>query len=281
MKKSLFKQIVSLAIYFKNYGTKKTAYRIFRYFKDLNLDQLELEESLIVKGIFNKLGKTGLMIDVGACHGATSLPFLKDGWNVYAFEPDSENRKTLINNLSPYTKKRVQIDDRAVSNKISDSVILYKSKESAGISGLSNFNTLHYPGEKINVTTLSKVIDYNKWGRIDFLKIDCEGFDKFVLEGLPWETHKPTVIVTEFENRKTLRLGYKFEDLADYLLGKGYFLIVSEWEPVVTYGQKHVWKCFKKYPCSLQKIHGEILLPPMIGIIFSYCKLNAIQSNQK
>lgn len=36
------------------------------------------------------LGKVqqGVMVDVGAHHGYTALPFLRAGWRVLAFEPD-------------------------------------------------------------------------------------------------------------------------------------------------------------------------------------------------
>src|SRR5207245_2024611 len=39
--------------------------------------------------------QTRCMIDVGAHHGSTLLPFLTAGWRVYAFEPIAENRVVL------------------------------------------------------------------------------------------------------------------------------------------------------------------------------------------
>src|SRR3990172_8135117 len=57
-----------------------------------------------------------VMIDVGAGHGSTFAGFARNGWKVYAFEPDMENRKVCE---QLYAKlDTVFIDPRAVSNKI-------------------------------------------------------------------------------------------------------------------------------------------------------------------
>lgn len=44
--------------------------------------------------------KEGTMIDVGAHYGTSLEAFMKDGWSVYAFEPDPKNRKELLRTIS-------------------------------------------------------------------------------------------------------------------------------------------------------------------------------------
>ena len=114
---------------------------------------------------------------------------------------------------------------------------------------------------RVNVTTLRAYINKAKIDNIDFLKIDVEGYDLFVLKGFPWEEIKPIIILAEFEDRKIVPLGYTFYDIAKYLIDKGYYLLVSEWYPVVEYGTVQKWRRFVTYPCELlcEEAHVNII----------------------
>ncbi|MDE2402322.1 MAG: FkbM family methyltransferase [Burkholderiales bacterium] len=235
--------------YFQEHGTAAFLRRLVQEFKPEAVDRHHIDEvGIVIKALDIKHNK-GLMIDVGAHYGGTSYPFCNAGWRVYAFEPDSLNRANLIKKVGMFSN--ITIDDRALSNEEKESVTFYRSQQSTGISGLSAFHSTHTAADTVAVTTLAKVIEQNGIKEIDFLKIDTEGFDKFVLEGLPWQTHAPKVIVTEFEDFKTKPLGYDFDDFATYLTSKGYQVLVSEWKPIVVYGQQHSWSEFKAYPCKL------------------------------
>ena len=201
-----------------------------------------MNESMYCYDLFKK---PGTMIDVGAHWGTALAPFAMSGWDVYAFEPDPTNRNEL--------KKRfpdIHIDTRAVSNKAETNVTLYKSQQSTGISSLSPFHESHYAAIGVDVTTLSSFIREQKIKSVDFLKIDTEGYDYFVLQDFPWKK-APKVILCEFENSKTEPLGYSFNDMAKFLMSKGYSLKVSEWYPVKAYGAAHEWKQFADYPYEL------------------------------
>ncbi len=99
---------------------------------------------------------------------------------------------------------------------------------------------------------MTNVLNNHNLPGVDFLKIDTEGYDFFVLKGFPWSYHKPCVIECEFEDKKSLPLGYNMRQMADFLIDKGYQLLVSEWHPIVEYGYRHDWRCLKKYPCELE-----------------------------
>jgi len=218
------------------------------------------EEVNIIFQLFNKTSdKHGTMIDVGAHQGSSLLNFAFDGWKVFAFEPDVENRKILTELYGEFPL--LSIDKRAVSNKNEKYVQFYNSDVSTGISGLSSFHTSHKESQLIETITLRTFIASSDITSVDFLKIDTEGFDLMVLKGVPWESLKPFVILCEFEDRKTVPLGYIFHELARYLTDKGYHLLISEWYPVVEYGLTHKWRCFAKYPCELidKRATGNII----------------------
>lgn len=210
------------------------------------------DEVDIVQRLLKDSDKTGLMIDVGAHHGSCLASFVKDGWQVVAFEPDSNNRKILSEAFG--TCENVIIDPRACSDQIQTEATLFSSAESTGVSGLSAFLDSHKASEKVSVTTLAEALKSHGLSAhpVDFLLIDTEGFDLKVLKGFPWESgHHPRVILCEFENKKTQPLGYDFDDLADFLIDLGYHLLISEWYPIKVYGGVHRWRRFAPYPCQL------------------------------
>jgi hypothetical protein len=104
--------------------------------------------------------------------------------------------------------------------------------------------------------TLAVALEQHKIEQVHFLKIDAEGSDLFVLQGFPWDWIKPDVVVCEFEDDKTDALGYRFRDLADYLVSQGYEILVSEWYPIKRYGTSHRWRRFVSYPCDLVDPHA-------------------------
>ena len=76
--------------------------------------------------------------------------------------------------------------------------------------------------DRVNISTLKIFCKNNNISKIDYLKIDTEGYDFFVLKGVPWSEIKPRVVLCEFEDRKTLDLGYSFKDMANFLINKNY-----------------------------------------------------------
>ncbi|MCE9649647.1 MAG: FkbM family methyltransferase [Parvibaculum sp.] len=190
-----------------------------------------------------------VMIDVGAHFGGSAAHFVKKGWKIFCFEPDAANRMKLTERFGD--KRNIIIDPRAVSEKAEIGKAFFSSKQSTGISGLSAFHDTHVLSDSVDVTTIGEVIEQHGIDRIDFLKIDVEGFDFSVLKGVPWNSIRPSAIECEFEDAKTIPLGHTWRDIAEFLVDKGYTVYVSEWHPIVRYGIRHDWFGLKRYPCDL------------------------------
>jgi FkbM family methyltransferase len=217
------------------------------------------DEVEIVFRAFEERKKRGVMMDVGAHFGSALKPFADSGWKVFAFEPDPKNRTRLQAGFG--NTANVTIDARGLSDQPKAHVPFFTSNVSTGISGLSAFHASHVASGTIDLTTVGRVCEEQHLGHIDFLKIDTEGFDLFVLKGVPWDRIQPDVLVCEFEDSKTLPLGYSFHDLAHFLEDKGYRLLVSEWHPIREYGVRHDWNRFVLYPCRLHsdKAWGNVI----------------------
>ena len=210
-----------------------------------------MNELKFIDSILDYLDIEGKMLfDVGAHFGGFSKPFAEKNWQIHAFEPDPENRVKL--EAWAHKFPALMINPNAVADKPATGAKFFKSAESTGISSLSAFTDGHFEGPLVNIVTLEDYCLGHSIEDIDLLKVDTEGHDLFVLKGFPWEKIRPKVIMTEFENKKTIPLGYRYEDMAQYLMAQGYTVFVSEWKPIVRYGIQHDWnRCFM-YPGALE-----------------------------
>lgn len=212
--------------------------------------KLNVDEGTIVR---RTLGRSdGLMIDVGAHLGTSCEPFLRQGWTVHAFEPCSDTRRHLKERLNhARLLNKCTICAAAVGDTNKTDVPFYTSPESTGISTLSPFSETHTETERIDVVTLRDHLRDYDVDRVDFLKIDAEGNDLFVLKGFPFDRFFPPAVLCEFEDSKTSLMGYRWSDQANFLADLGYHVLVSEWHPVRRYGVIHQWSRLARYPCAL------------------------------
>jgi FkbM family methyltransferase len=191
----------------------------------------------------------GMMVDVGAHFGESFSDYLDTGWMVLAFEPDPKNRAHLSRFMH---MPKFVVREEAVSDQELENVAFFASDESSGISSLSAFRPTHKQIHQVRVTTLRKALSKEGIKSVDFLKIDTEGYDLFVLKGFPWDQQKPEVILCEFEDSKTLPLGYDYRALGDYLRAQNYTVFLSEWFPIVQYGVDHRWRRWVEYPATVE-----------------------------
>lgn len=207
------------------------------------------DETNLVYQVMRRNAASRVMLDVGACTGGALASFARDGWTVYAFEPDATNRGKLVERWGG--TPTVRIDPRAISDRTVSNVPFFRSDVSEGISGLSSFHESHRSAGTVETTTLEVFCRDEQITQVDYLKVDTEGYDLFVLRGFPWLDVSPRVVVCEFEDTKTVPLGYTFDELAGYLRDLDYHVLVSEWYPIVEYGGPHRWRRFANYPCTL------------------------------
>jgi FkbM family methyltransferase len=227
---------------------------LFKKVKEFNEAHEHIDEVKLLHNFLPDLDINKKLFYVGAHQGSSLRYFLENNWQVFAFEPDNKNRSVLEKKFEGMAN--LNIDTRAVSDKTESGKSFFTSNVSTGISGLSSFHESHKQSQKVDTVTIRDFIKEKSTGAPGMLVIDTEGFDLFVLKGYPWENKIPDIIIAEFEDNKTIPLGYSWYDLADFLADKGYHIIVSEWKPIVRYGIKHTWRELKFYPCVLEDENG-------------------------
>ncbi|MFT5563558.1 MAG: FkbM family methyltransferase [Myxococcota bacterium] len=193
-------------------------------------------------------GPQGVLVDVGAHHGTSARRFADAGWRVLAFEPDPDNRAILEGSLG--RMPNVSIDPRALGSEPRTDARMYRSDESTGISSLSPFHATHVAGGLVDISTVTQVCADAGVTGIDVLKIDVEGHDLDVLRGTDVAALRPSIIIAEFEDRKTVPMGHTVGDIAEFLEGHGYEVWCSEWHPIIRYGIRHQWRGIERWPCG-------------------------------
>ncbi|MQX36427.1 FkbM family methyltransferase [Roseospira navarrensis] len=188
----------------------------------------------------------GRLVDAGAHRGGFLAPFRAAGWRVLAVEPEPSNRAALLDRVGD--DAGVIVEPCALSDVPAANVPLYTAPESTGVATLAPFLDSHRETARVPAETLTAVLDRHGIEAVDVLKVDAEGWDAHVLLGLDWARWRPRVVMVEFENRKTLPLGWSMGDLVALLQGRDYRVFISEWHPVVRYGARHDWRRLLPWP---------------------------------
>lgn len=203
----------------------------------LKVDEVALvREHLFECGVIAG-GRT--MVDVGAHKGSSFAPFVRAGWDVWAFEPNTVLYEALVSRFGMW--RNLRLFPVAVSDVEAQAVAFFTSEQSTGISSLLDFHESHEFSESV----ATRRIDAIGPDEIDFLKIDTEGFDRQVFRSCG--AIRPRVLVTEYEDNKTRLLGYGSKDYADELVEAGYRVWASVWDPIVRYGGDHNWRELSRY----------------------------------
>jgi len=206
--------------------------------------------------LFDDLAKVAVLkefrtaIDVGANEGAFSKLLLIHcpSTIVHAFEPVPVTFNRLKQNLSD--DPRVRLHPLAASNRTGSAVIrtFANSERNTLVAELTDSLVVDPIGkEKIETLRLDEFLDETKLDRIDFLKIDVEGFEMKVLEGCGRYLNPSTIPYIFFEFHRigaprSLVCGHtQLRDVDSLLDSKGYRFVtiytqgVHKNEPIGTY----------------------------------------------
>lgn len=142
--------------------------------------------------------KSETILDIGANIGCTALLFGELSKNVYAFEPSPTTFAFLEKNISKSGKKNIFPQNIGLGEQFSESTLTFApSSRSGGFVSNQTQVSVGHTVEKIVIRQLDQVVNSLGIEAIDFIKIDVEGFEGYVLKGAKRtiETNKPVVIL--------------------------------------------------------------------------------------
>jgi FkbM family methyltransferase len=157
-------------------------------------------------------------VDIGGNVGAFSVIFSNYCEKVISVEPFKENFDYMEKKIKDLGITNVLTINKAVSKTDGETVPMNVRKENTDSKDISCFDT-DYEGETVNLGEIETIsLDYlvDKFGEIDYLKVDCEGCEYNFLYGQNLDKIKS--IITEVhggfvgDSGKTTLLGYLDEN---------------------------------------------------------------------
>jgi FkbM family methyltransferase len=166
-----------------------------------------------------------IFFDVGANIGyfAIHAAIAKEDIKIFAFEPVEETYDQLRLNIARNDLQTKIIPvQAAVGNYVGK--VMITNNLTTGNHLIFETSQQHKPQiDVVDILTLDSFTIAQKLKRVDFIKCDVEGAEKFVLEGAEYilTTLKP-LLVLEVSSSWTKRYGYSTKDIFDTLYGFGY-----------------------------------------------------------
>jgi FkbM family methyltransferase len=179
--------------------------------------------------IFDHFIKSDMIVIEGGCHiGTHTLKLASLAKHVYAFEPLPKSNKVLSRNLALNKINNVTLSISGLSDKPGQTKFSWIPDGNPGGSGLDN-NPMGRPNFMPKLTEEIKVdlttIDEMNLEKLDFIKLDVEGYEELVIKGgmetikrcrpvitlEMWSSHNGTVDM-EFTTKKMkdiIDLNYK------------------------------------------------------------------------
>ena len=185
-----------------------------------------------IQKIFAQHLKTGdVFYDIGANVGFFSIIAAKlvGGGKVYAFEPGSENAKSIRHNAELNDFKQIEVIEKAVSNTSGTGEFLL-----AKYSGGHALATADAPPDlagkvTVDLVSIDDLIASEQIEPPNFVKIDVEGAELDVLKGMTQtiKTYQPTVIY-EVDDGDRAAYERKYQELADFFESFSYQVTQTE-----------------------------------------------------
>ncbi len=162
------------------------------------------------------LVKNKILVEVGANIGVYTLSLFKDASFVYAFEPEEENYRRLVNNVKKNRIKNIKVIKKAVADK-SKNVTLFLSQD----SGSHSLRLSSKIKSKIKAVTIDSYFA-NKKLDIGLIIIDVEGSEFDVLKGARKILKKGPALLVEFNRSMSELCNQDLSEMYSWITERSY-----------------------------------------------------------
>ena len=187
--------------------------------------------------VFEKYIKPDFICLEAGCHiGTHTLKIASLCDKLYAFEPLPESNKLLDYNLRTNQIKNTILSSYGLSDKPGNTTYGWSMEGNPGASGLNN-NPMGIPEQSVSTDIAVTLItlDSLHLEKLDFIKLDVEGYEPLVIEGgietitkfkpiitlESWSSHKGEISMedTKIRFKMLLDMGYTLTNISgpDYL----------------------------------------------------------------
>lgn len=167
-----------------------------------------------------------IVFDIGANVGYYGLmasnKIINNGM-VYGFEPVSFIYQRAKHNILTNASQNFMLYNFALSDKVGELTINIGNEANLGMSGINRHNYLSGKTETVKTDTVDNFIISNNITQIDVIKIDVEGSESYVLNGMSKTliNHRP-IILLEILDTLLLKAGSSKEDIYNFMWEANY-----------------------------------------------------------
>ena len=162
----------------------------------------EKAELALYRKVLENIYKDPFMLDIGSNNGTHSLYLSRYCNKIFSFEPDTSIYKLLNRNIQLNRIQNIEIFNLAISDLNKKNQIFYCANDfNLGNGSLNKEHKLNNK-KRILVSTIKGDEICKKVSKVDFIKIDVEGHELNVLEGLrkTIEEFSPTIAIEISKN---------------------------------------------------------------------------------
>lgn len=169
------------------------------------------------------LHKDSVVIDIGANTGYYTLVSAPVAQHVYAFEPSTREREMLTRNVDRNGFRNVTIRPEAISDECDQADLFLSGPDNKGMSGLQTPDNFMGSIEIVVTITLDSWMFSTRPARIDGIKIDVEGAELKVLNGLKkvLGEHQPFIFI-EVMSDQLKKFDVSAADIYNFLESREY-----------------------------------------------------------
>jgi len=183
----------------------------------------QIWEPHITEFLNKNLTKDSTFVDVGSNYGWHAIFSHNLCKEVYSFEPQKIIYEQHLKSIEVNNINNIKLFNYGIGG-------VNESKQMRPIDYESHVHigdlSIGEGGESIEVRTLDSLIPNG----YDFIKIDVQGYEKYVIEGSKniIEKYKPTIII-EIECHQLNRFGYKCDELFNLIKELGYVIFLLDY----------------------------------------------------
>lgn len=176
-----------------------------------------------MKIVEDAIRKASTIIDIGANIGAFSLHFagLNPKARVIGFEPHPRTYARAVKNIGLNSFSNIKLINLGLGRS-KETVRLYEVNEhNPGMNRILATES-DKPSVEIRIDTLDSVLAGMSVGKVDFIKIDVEGYEMAVLEGAKQTLASKPLLFIELDDVNLRDQGGSALQLVQLLRGSGY-----------------------------------------------------------
>ena len=171
-----------------------------------------------------------MYIDIGGHFGTTSIPYSKLFKNIHVFEPNKENFDLLNFNIKMNGIKNIYSHNYGIYNKTTNAICERHDNNSGSIV----MKEVDKPtSDSIQMLALDS-IQFND--KVDFIKIDTEGSELYVLQGAKSiiDNHKP-IIQVETNHCSQKFFNYDKNEIYNFMYSMNYKILDDDGNDPIFY----------------------------------------------